>query len=355
MAISGSQDLEQAKEMMELLSSEENNKLRKQVFDDNVITSEKTAYQMMKDIQGSRNKTTKELDRMAEEIALMIDEFLKELNKFLETAFEKLQLNIDEYKKEVIQEYCQIKKVKPNSSNFDNKVLNDFLQHEGIVKLGLQTGGEGALHTSLRSLILLAEALPAYGESGNKSLSGKNYSTGAKGKGRTSGGAHTLNVISGKCQGLFNNIVGLGGELAVETAENEVLQKMSKRLDEMNQKIAYSVQGIGTLVGTGENIVNSQSSSKKVAKGDVSVKIEGERVLIEYGISVKTGKFNPSTKTSSINLVSGASFLEMLNRYGATGFDRGFLYHIAGAHAGRSSEDEKDNRITVDNSRLNQA
>ena len=117
---------------------------------------------------------------------------------------------------ETIEQYAATKGMVAGSSKMRQAILNDFLQHQGLVKLGLTANlgtGQSTLETSLRNMVLLAEALPEYGSQGSQILGGKNYST-RKGNRRTKNGLDTLYVIAGKLQGLFNNVIGTAGEIA---------------------------------------------------------------------------------------------------------------------------------------------
>lgn len=150
-----------------------------------------------------------------ETIAQEVQIFVDELKNVINTITTSLNLNLEELKTSIVQQYCDKRGVTAGTSAFSQTVLQDFLTHEGIKRLGISAGGTGqkTLDSSLRNIILLAESLPEYGTSGSSTLGGKNYST-KSGGGRTKNGSETLDIIQRKLQGLLNNIQGVGAEIA---------------------------------------------------------------------------------------------------------------------------------------------
>ena len=107
-----------------------------------------------------------------ETIAEEVQFFVEELRNVINNIVTSLNLNLEELKTRIIQQYCDKRNVTVNTSAFRQAILQDFLTHEGIKKLGINAGGTGqkALDSSLRNIILLAESLPEYGTSGNSTL-----------------------------------------------------------------------------------------------------------------------------------------------------------------------------------------
>lgn len=356
--------------ILTFLEGKEAQDLRKQVFDSNLISTQQSAIKTMNQIKEKYQLSNAELSQKVDLIAKIVDDFQKSLDDFLKEAMKKLDTTLDEYKKLIIEEYAAKKNIDINNKgSLHESILNDFLQHQGIVKLNLKTAtsiesSNAALQSSLRSLVLLAEALPDYGEEkGTQTLSKRKYSTGkTKGKDKMSDdAAHTLDIIAGKCTGLFNNIVGIGGEIAVAIAErslednlNETLKKLNKTIEGKNCHI------IAEVVGNDVKLEDSTEFSK-TAKGDVRVKIvlpssDGKpgNVLIDYGISAKTFSFDKSSHTASVSITKDTSFLDAFNRYTNKGKDYGYLYHIIGSHEGKGRS-EKGKNINIPKEELVQA
>lgn len=349
--------------LISFLEGDQTNDIRKQIFDANTVKNEITPMQKVRAMTENTGLTNKELSQYPEKISSMIEEFTLALNDFLNEAYQKIGIqNIETYKSMVIQEYCNKQHVVRGSGNFNDRVLKDFLTHEGIVKLGLGIKGgsneaqnQASLQTSLRSLTLLAEALPSYD---GKSLGARNYSTGNKGNKKTSSSIETLDVIAGKCNGLFNNIVGAGGELAAAIAEESLEEGLSAKLKQLNsEKYGPGITIISDVVG-------EDASAGKMAKGDNHVKIimpdkngGSGQVLIDYGLSVKNYKINAKSNTATINLTNTTSFWNAMLKYAENnngGADFGYLYHLAASYAGRGGGKEGQH-WTIENTYLTQA
>lgn len=265
-------------------------------------------------------------ETIAEEVQL----FVEELRNVINNIVTSLNLNLEELKTRIIQQYCDKRNVTVNTSAFRQAILQDFLTHEGIKRLGINAGGTGqkALDSSLRNIILLAESLPEYGTSGNSTLGGKNYST-SSGPGRTKNGSETLDIIQRKLQGLLNNIQGIGAEIAWAKAEEIGERQVGKEFIKANAQVVG-----GTVITDGKFLADQQEKNDfHVSKPDVQVNIAGKKIIITYGVSVKQYKFNKKTGVGTISLVSNTSLLDALEKYGKQNLYS--IYNLAAGHASK--------------------
>lgn len=123
-----------------------------------------------------------------------------------------------------------------------------------------------------------------------------------------------------------------------------------------------STQVIGgkqtTITRTGQKDVNLQkdieektkNKKKSVSKGDVQVTITDNKVLITYGVSVKTYSFNTSINSKTVTLVSGTPFMEAAKKlFGDQGGLR-YMVNLAGGNPGSKDKNLKG----YSNSELNE-
>lgn len=327
------------------------------------------------DVQSTSVRQMLKTDNLAsaEQIAETVSSFLNNFNKVIELICEEIGVKgLDSFKSAVIKEYCAVKGVKAGSKNFANKVIQDVLTHDGMKKLKLTTGVSSDLNSSaeesavlnscLRSCLLAAEALKDFGSGGQQaatSFGNKKYSTGSSnGKSHYTGGsAGTLQVLVGKLQGLFSNIVGVGGELAFKKASQVGWKKLVEEV-KANEKAWVSSHGqssagfarfAGGVVScdvkmTGSNMVKDEGKDEhSVSKPDVVVTVTDNKVTITYGASVKRYKANKDGIVQSVSLVSGStSFLEALERYcGDSKSTLNYVYNVAGGREGKSARSDK--------------
>lgn len=323
--------------IIDFLSGDEG--LRKEVFDSQT-SQNVSAKGLARTAIGTA--TVESINAQAEQMAEIIDNFQTQLEQTINELYAK---SVDpktwqSFVDETISQYAKTKGVVAYSSKMRQAILNDFLKHQGLVKLGLTANlgtGQGVLETSLRNMVLLAEALPEYGSNGGTVLGGKNYSTGS-GKHRTGNGIDTLYVIAGKLQGLFNNVVGTAGEIAWAVAEEGATEKLGEALDEANIRIKAAPVGGTTVTVTehGEKIGEKGKPIKNVSKPDVKVQIiKNGQVLVEYGASVKTYSFSSNSGAKTVSLVSGTSFLQAADKaFGAQG-GRRYMLNLAAGHPGK--------------------
>lgn len=289
-----------------------------------------------------------------EEVATNVSIFMSELKSKIDEMTKKLNLDLDTFKNQIIQEYATKRGVKVGSKNFSRKVIQDFITHDGIKRLHLTTspGTESAtLDSCIRSIILLASALPDFGEEGSSQLGSMRYSTSTK-SGISGSGSATLGIIAGKLSGLWNNVVGKGGEIAWKKAEEEGLKAIQQEDEKIKKNIPKRVKGRNLSFDvsvTGENLVESTDNSeiKSVSKPDVVVTVQNGKIVIQYGVSVKQYSFNSKTNTSSVSIVSGTSFLQALQRYAPAGKDFGYLMNLAAGHPGQGGSKQSAKEYTI--------
>lgn len=318
-----------------------NGELRKEVFDSQT-SSNVSAKSMATQAIGS--VTVESINAKAEEMAEIIDSFQCQLEETINELYGKsVEPSVwQSFVQETIEQYAATKGVTAGSSKMRQAILNDFLQHQGLVKLGLTANlgtGQSTLETSLRNMVLLAEALPEYGSQGSQTLSGKNYST-SKGNRRTKNGLDTLYVIAGKLQGLFNNVVGTAGEIAWAVAEESAKEQLGEALDQANISIKATPIGGTTVTVTehGEKIGQKDKAIKNVSKPDVKVQIiKNGKVIVEYGTSVKTYTFNSTSGAKNVSLVSGTSFLQAADKAFGNQGGRRYMLNLAAGHPGKGT------------------
>lgn len=280
-------------------------------------------------------------------LASEVDTFTVALVKSLDECSSLIAGSLEAFKNKVVQLYCESRGVTAGTSAFSERVIKDFLTHQGITKLNIDSGmvEDSSLNTCLNACVLLAEALPQYGSSGGLSLGPKYYSVGraSKGKGtrrRSGNGRDTLAIIVSKAQGMFNNVVGKGGEIAWAKAEEVGLKKFEEELKKVNQTIPGFSRGKNISVETkligAEYTHDNAEDLKSVSKGDVQVIITDGQVTINYGASVKQYRFNSKTNAQTITLVSNTPFFEALTRFAGSG--NGNLEYMLNVAAGRSGK-----------------
>ena len=326
-------------EIIDSLTGKEGiSELEKAIANYNADESKQTNEFIMKDQEGNdigigsianRNAF---LNAKAENIAMMVDSFKKELDKVIQQAYNTLCKGESwkDYKNSVIEQYCALKKNGASYSSdsdtgfnfFDSKtqsmVVQDFLTHEGFKKVKVtDSKSYSKMENCLRSLILLAESLPEYGDGAN--YSGYTHSTkGSKGKNSKIKDANEFyNIIARKVNGLFSNVKGEGAELAVVKCAEKVGKEIAGEAVEVVQTGKDYSSGPGWLtVSTNvqrdpelEEISKRSSFDNNVSKGDVRVIVTEDKIQIVYGLSVK--QYNPPSSTSnfgSIDIVSNTNF-----------------------------------------------
>ena len=285
----------------------------------------KANYQDIGNAKGIRSAAA-----AGETIAQEVQIFVDELRKIINTIVNSLNVNLEELKSNIIQQYCEKRGVIPGTSAFSQAVLQDFLTHEGIKKLNINAGGTGqrALDSSLRNIILLAESLPEYGTSGGSTLGGESYSTKFS-NGKTKNGSETLDIIQRKLQGLLNNVQGIGAEIAWAKAEEVGERKVEEEIVKANAKVVG-----GKVIPDGKLFANQQEKNDiHVSKPDVQVDVVGTKVIITYGVSVKQYKFNKKAGVGTVSLVSNTSLLNALEKYGKQNLNS--IYNLAAGHASK--------------------
>ena len=323
-------------------STQEAEKLIDAIEQNAVLSEERASYfkeNYNADIASA--KSMREAAAIAETLAQEVQLFLEQLQNTIQEIAANLNLNLEAIKEDIVSQYCSARNVMAGSSNFRQKVLQDFLTHEGIKKLGISGGGTGqkALDSSIRNMILLAEALPEYGTSGGSALSGMRYSTGAtakKGKSYevSKDGSQTLDIIQRKLQGLLNNVIGTGAEIAWAQAEKIGKREVAGRILTANAEVSGG--SMVTIKNDDQLIEDSQKSTAiRVSKPDVRVTLADKEVVVDYGVSVKQYKFNSQTGVQSVSIVSNTSLLEALEKYGKQNLYS--IYNLAGGHADKNA------------------
>lgn len=333
-------------EIIDVLTDDKNGK-RKQIFDANLVNPGQKEFLHGQRV-GQYANSMKKANMLAQQLASEIDLFTNKLNEVIAQIYHSIGgKSLEEYKNQVIADYASKTHTTPGSSNFRQSIINNFITHNGLKRLKMTsssgTGAQATLETTLRHLVLLAEGLPEYG-SGGQSLGGKYYST-SSGAHRSSTGAETLGVIAGKVQGLFSNVVGSGGEIAWAVAEENGEQKVVEKLQKLNENINASVYA--TVVG--DTTVKNTENKAQVSKGDVSVKISGQGVNIEYGVSVKNYQFNPAANTQSVEIVGGTDFLTAAYKLLGGGTNKEYLFNLAAGLPGGNKAVGKVDATTLNN------
>lgn len=313
-----------------------------------------------------------------EQIATIIDDFLVKLKKAIEEIFEKIEgPTWENFKNNVVKDYASHDGKNLTGSALKQAIIADFLTHEGLVKLNLSTtttkgADQAGLQTALRNISLLLEALPEYGAEGNSSMGAVQYSTSKTAEGtmdKTENGLGTLFVIARKLQGLFNNVVGQSGELAWSTAEEKWLKDLISegKISWLDGTAIVETKVIGgnqlETVRTGKadptmkkdlDKKTKKGKKKTVSKGDVRVTISDDKILISYGISVKTYSFSTSTGAKTVALVDNTPFLDAANKlFGDRGGIR-YMVNLAGGNPGVRFDAQGENLKEYSLSELNE-
>lgn len=326
-------------EIIDILTDDKNGK-RKAIFDANLVNPGQQEFLHGQRI-GQYANSMKKANMLAQQLASEIDLFVDKLDEVIAQIYHSIGgKNLEEYKNQVIMDYASKTHTQPDSSNFRQSIITNFMHSGALQKLKMTTssgtGAQSTLETTLRHLVLLAKGLPEYGSDGGKILGGKHYSTGNRGAHRTSTGAESLGVIAGKVQGLFSNVVGSGGEIAWAAAEEEGDKQVIQRLRQLDKNINASVHA--TVVG--DTTVRNTKNEARVSKGDVHVKISGKGVNIEYGVSVKTYRFDPSANTQTVDIVGGTNFLTAAYKLLGGGTNKEYLFNLAAGLSGGSAKEK---------------
>jgi len=325
--------------------SEDSSGLRKSVFEGQTVNNISTAT-ALRESKESVIGDNKIAEATAEEIATIIDDFLKKMQNAIQEMYKTIvdSGSWEDFQAAVVDEFAQTKK-RP-SGPIKESILKSFLTHEGLAKLNLTTTAgkesDATLQTSLRNIALILHALPDYGTEGSSTLGSRRYSTGStKGKYKLSGsGGETLSIISGKMQGLFSNIVGKGGEIAWKVAEEKAEKEVIDFLKDKTATVTSDVIG-GDLLQIEKRVSSDLPSKNKnqttqvVSKGDVKVVIESKKITIEYGVSVKTYTFNKAG-SKTVSIVDGTNFFDTAKKL--FGEDNGWRYmlNLGAGHPGKS-------------------
>lgn len=333
---SGASVINRMDEIIDILTDDKDGK-RKQIFDANLVNPGQKEFLHGQRI-GQYANSMKKANMQAQQLASEIDLFTNKLNEVIAQIYYSIGgKNLEQYKNQVIQNYAERARIAEGSSKFCQSIINNFITHEGLKKLKMTsssgTESQATLETTLRHLVLLAQGLPEYGSQGGQSLGGKYYST-KGGSHRSSTGAETLGVIAAKVQGLFSNVVGSGGEIAWALAEEKGDQEVIKRLNQLDKNINASTH----VTVVGDTIVKNTNNETRVSKGDVSVKVSGNGVNIEYGVSVKNYRFNPNASTQTVEIVGGTDFLTAAYKLLKSGTSKEYLFNLAAGLPGGNKE-----------------
>lgn len=319
-----------------------------------------------------------QLTTSPEKIAEVVSDFLSKFEEVLNEMIQQLGINktnLDAFKKAVISDYASKRNVAVGSSKFAQSVLNDLLAHQGIVKLNLAGGDildtEGAkgVQNVLKACVLAVKALPEYGTAGSLTMGSALYSTGktvktSSRRKRTADGVETLQILVGKLQGLFSNVVGMGGEVAAQAALSEALEKLQESLDE---KIEEKTKGFFQGKNFGFEVTRSGSIKvddkarevKSVSKPDVTVSVTDGKVTITYGATVKRYKADAKGNVKSVSLVKGyTDFYSALLRYvndcgSSSAYALNYVYNVAAGRDGKTARSDHANRGTISKTELN--
>lgn len=286
---------------------------------------------------------------IAQEIVNDVNIFMTKLKEAMNNITNMVKVNIEAYKKLIIDQFCESQGVSyANKGEFAAKVIEIFLQHQGIKKLNL--GSAEIEDTNLRTVanecILLIEALPEYGTSSSAGALNKThkYSTGSMRKGETkeTKGVNLLNKLMDKLRGLYSNVIGKAGEAAwaeVEIQAGKLVQDDLAKIVSNNKKVYTGKDITITATTVGADSVKSEKTSTgiSVSKPDVKVSINFNGVLVEYGVSVKEYKANPNNKVPSVDIVSNTSFWAALNKYvGNRPASIKYVFNVAGGRSGNA-------------------
>lgn len=295
---------------------------------------------------GSRGKAAL---AKAQEIASNIDLFNNGLSNALTQAVTLVNSNLDEYKTEVIKSYVQAKGLSSDlgGSELAQRIIQDFLIRDGLSFL---KDSSSSLNTVLNKLTLLATALPEFKSGMGSSFK---YNTGSKKTLKSiSSDAEFINVLAGKCSGLWNNIKGAAGEMAVLQGELAVAKRAAKGFAGVQAEITGNKRVAGSQWAniSRQTKVNDDmtemlklkdmSLSEHVSKADVTVTLTENDVIVNYGLSVK--EFKPASPDTNgvigkVTIQDNTSFLESANRT-FSGNGIAYMYNLAGGH-GNSNVD----------------
>lgn len=325
--------------------SEDTSGLRKEVFEGHAVNNISTAT-ALRESKEAVIGNSKIAEATAEEIAMIVDDFLQKLEHAIVEMYNTIvgSGSWDSFQAQVVEEFAKNKK-RP-SGKISESILKSFLTHEGLTKLNLNTTAgkesDATLQTSLRNIALILEALPDYGTGGSSTLGSRRYSTGStQGKYKISGsGGDTLGIISGKMQGLFSNLVGKGGEVAWKTAEEAAEEEVQDFLEEKVNVTAEVIGGqtlqIERKISSNMPPKNKKNTTTVVSKGDTKVTItKGKKVIIEYGVSVKTYTFNKAG-SKTVSIVDGTNFFDAAIKLFGTDNGWRYMLNLGAGHPGKS-------------------
>ena len=283
------------------------------------------------------------LEKQTQGLADSINTFTTKLEEYLEIAYKKITNTAtwEEYKQDLVIQYCKAKHVSPDNGNLNNMIIQDFLQHEGLKKLKI-TNSSGSYETAIQNLTLLASALPDI-QNFTDGRSIINYSTGYDGAKQIRGTGEgltlrLLQVIARKVSGGFSNVKGFGAEMAWANAEIQGQNKLMKEIQAVNKEI----QKKDISVKSGDSYIQ-RDVGKRVSKGDVTVTVTNDNVFISYGISVKNyGKPSLGLNIPHITLGTYSNFLDLANKAGYNDYS---LVHYAAAHQYRNKTGTSNSQL----------
>lgn len=296
------------------------------------------------------------------DITESISNFQTGLEKTLEKAYQSLfdGGNFEAYKQAVIDDYIRKRGLSgEDNSVIKQKVLDDFLHHDGFIKSGAFTkNSSNRVEGSLKKLILFADALPAYNDylSGTATYSTKKYS------GTINGLPEFFKIIAGKTQGLYNMVKGDGAALTAMLGEKAVIQEMGKGLKKIDE--AFTISNTGSNTANGVSILSgykkdaswdkafgfNEQYSGSVSKPDVTVVYNLNGVKINYGLTVKNYEMknaNNGTDKYFINakLTAETPLYDAMSRiFSGTGMYG--VYQLAGGHGNGNVKLANGNRYT---------
>ena len=304
--------------------------LRKQVFDAEMSNNSLTSQII------TQGKTAGSLRSSATvspgELASEIENFITKIDQLMSAAYSSLSSDVsfDAFKASVFQEYVDGRgKKSKTESSVKRAIIQDILTSNNTTfnKINLPTTGDSAMDTSLKKLAALAVALPEVGSS----VMGMKYKTGSgktEKKGKIETEDQALQIIAGKVSGLFNNIVGIGGEIAWAEAEKAGEKQLEEALRKLN--LVIERQGVKvTTVTAGQDRVKKDGDKKGVSKSDVNVTVTTAGVKINYGVTVKNYKINKGQKKISIKLSDKTNFYTTLNKMFSSPNEKEYLYNLA--------------------------
>lgn len=293
-----------------------------------------------------RNKSSEEIVKMVNDLAEGAQGFADHLESLLQNIYDSICTDaspaFQNYKENIVKEYASNKGINKNdTSKIAQAIWSDLLssEHNGLNKYkSTQKNFSGTenlpkVATALKNLTLIAEALPQ--------LNNKDVKFNAYNHKKQVTASEVLNIIAGKMAGMFGNVKGAGGEIAVKRAEESVLKKVAEGIFEVNEK-KFSIQGSEVIpVGDGvekrevfdPQLIEDVSKGEKVirvSKSDVDVILTMDGVKITYGINVKN--YTPPSKDTNMGVVSLESKANLLDVAQRNGINLYYMFNIAAGH-----------------------